>query len=523
MLVEELQALRDAIRPLALDPLRAAIRGQSVPKEFPHELVCKCLVAGIRSHDGFALELRGKSLHQSIERAFNARDVMSNRVPEMDKPEDIPYCFWYPDIPSQDTLRQLLKDHPTSLMRYQVGRACAAGGYVELYKELDLLPDVAIAEEARDNLPASKEIDELVMNAPSLYGVMDDYNLRLCDNPQAGASLNGDTCVRSTLDKRQLLEYSIFPPPFDITEDWCLGTTGKRLEERAIPGDTLRLLYAPLPRHLPAVDKDILILMAAFTGNIDRYARLRRPRAINGEMQCIVRGIYHDTCFARWCYEQPELAVLRKFVHARSIMNDDLTWLNNLKPGSRDDVPRIIWYPRPADLTTYLELLHLIPELKQLVAQALVVSDSPREFVRLEPELTPEIYDGITREGASCSVLFRQFIDERVSYEEEGELAEWGELVHDCHDVAPYDHLVSKEMKPHFSRALKDLTLDNIGFENRKAYPPGIKDARDLMCFMSAFPDHPRDHYQEKQDEIHSRIRGKERENSEAETPHGDV
>jgi hypothetical protein len=33
-------------------------------------------------------------------------------------------------------------------MRYQVGRACAAAGYFDLYKELDLLPDVSIAEEA---------------------------------------------------------------------------------------------------------------------------------------------------------------------------------------------------------------------------------------------------------------------------------------------------------------------------------------------------------------------------------------
>ncbi|KAF5710529.1 hypothetical protein FMUND_9452 [Fusarium mundagurra] len=134
MLVEELKTLREAILPPELEPLRASIRGEAVPDDFPHELVYKSLIAGIRYHDGFAIELRGKSLHQCLERAFNARDIMSNWIPEMEKPEDIPYCFWYPNVPSQETLRQLLEAHPTLLMRYKVGRACAAGGYVEFYK-----------------------------------------------------------------------------------------------------------------------------------------------------------------------------------------------------------------------------------------------------------------------------------------------------------------------------------------------------------------------------------------------------
>ncbi|EWG47509.1 hypothetical protein FVEG_07590 [Fusarium verticillioides 7600] len=498
MLVDELKTLRESLITLELEPLRAAIRGESVPNEFPHELVYKCLVAGIRYHDGFAIELRGKSLHPSLERAFNARDIMSNRILKMKKAEDMPYCFWHPDVPSQDTLRQLLKAHPTLLMRYKIGRACAAGGYVELYKELDLLPDVAIAEEARDNLPASQGIYDLVVNSRNLYRVMNDYNLCLFDEPEAGAFLNGDTCVRSTLDKRQPVHHEIFPPPFDITEDWCLGADGKRLEERAIPSETLALLYAPLPRHLPRVDKDILILMAAFTGNIDRYIRLKRPRPINGEMQCIVHGIYHNTFFAKWCFEQPELAVLQKFVHARFIMDDDLTWLNDERSFTKDDMPRIIWYPQTANRTTYLELLRLIPELKQLVAQALVVSDSPIQFARIEPEITPEIYAEIM--SSTCSDAFEEFLHQRLSEEKEEELAEWMELPHDVHDVAPYDHLVSKEMKPWFAKALKEVTLDDVGFENREVYEPETRDARDLMRYMSAFPKKPRDHCREERD-----------------------
>lgn len=49
-------------------------------------------------------------------------------------------------------------------MQYQVERACAAGGYTSLYLELDLLPDVAIAEEARDNRTSGQAIYESIIN-----------------------------------------------------------------------------------------------------------------------------------------------------------------------------------------------------------------------------------------------------------------------------------------------------------------------------------------------------------------------
>ncbi|CAG8108457.1 unnamed protein product, partial [Penicillium nalgiovense] len=54
------------------------------------------------------------------------------------------------------------------------------------------------------------------------------------------------------------------------------------------------------PTDLLTVDKDILILMAAWSGNIDRYARLHQPTMINGELPCVVRGIYHHPFFAKW-------------------------------------------------------------------------------------------------------------------------------------------------------------------------------------------------------------------------------
>ncbi|KAF9884542.1 hypothetical protein FE257_001487 [Aspergillus nanangensis] len=54
------------------------------------------------------------------------------------------------NIPHEKTLSNLVEEYPEKkLLRYAVGRACAAGGYTTLYHELELLPDVAIAEEAR--------------------------------------------------------------------------------------------------------------------------------------------------------------------------------------------------------------------------------------------------------------------------------------------------------------------------------------------------------------------------------------
>jgi hypothetical protein len=129
----------------------AAIRGERVPDNPTFRLPRLCLVRGIRTHDGFAQELHGQL--PEFTRALNARAIMSNRVLDMKSSEDFPYCFWHLDVPSEQTLRDLLERYPgNELLRYQIGRACAAGGYISLYLGLGLLPDVVIAEEARDNL-----------------------------------------------------------------------------------------------------------------------------------------------------------------------------------------------------------------------------------------------------------------------------------------------------------------------------------------------------------------------------------
>ncbi|CEJ57286.1 hypothetical protein PMG11_05984 [Penicillium brasilianum] len=66
----------------------AAIRGERVPDSFWYRQTRRCLVRGIRAHDGFAQNLYGQ--RPEFTRALNARAIMSNRVPDMNSPEEIP-------------------------------------------------------------------------------------------------------------------------------------------------------------------------------------------------------------------------------------------------------------------------------------------------------------------------------------------------------------------------------------------------------------------------------------------------
>ncbi|KAL2827124.1 hypothetical protein BDW59DRAFT_160410 [Aspergillus cavernicola] len=173
---------------------------------------------------------------------------MSNRVPVM-SPEHFPYYFWYPEA------------------------ALGFGDYFGLYNELCLLPDVAIAEEARDS-KAGQAIYEAIMKGPVQYAYMDDYNCCLRLHPLASAYLNRDTCVHSTLDKKQSLGLYGDSPlltevVIDITEDCCIDINGVIPYVRPVDPHAVALLSSPLPADLPTVDKDLLTLMAAWSGNIN--------------------------------------------------------------------------------------------------------------------------------------------------------------------------------------------------------------------------------------------------------------
>jgi len=113
------------------------------------------------------------------------------------------------------------------------------------------------------------------------------------------------------------------------------------------------LLYSPLPVDLPTVHKDLLILMAAYYGDLDRYLRLRRPTAMHmrSGIECVVRGIYHNPMFAKYWSLQLDIPqwcrdTVLQAVNARFIMCNDLSRIT--ANTSQQELPYCIWYPARA-------------------------------------------------------------------------------------------------------------------------------------------------------------------------------
>ena len=330
----------------------AALRGREIPRALGCSVTRTCVLRGMRYHRGFGAELRDIPDYPEFTRALNARDIMSNIIPDMKEDHEFPYCIWYPEVAAEETYRALASKYQR--MRYQVGRACAVAGYVELWRELDLLPEIAIAEEARDNEENGRSgvIFEEIMKNPVKYSVMNDYDRTVDVKAKAGAYLNADTAVRSSLQRvhkyerpfdiwasssvnfgseKSAEEEDVFNDDaksvyggfrmgpeneayWNITEDWCISDHNQTSKSgdvdlnkasdwisepkhRATPAvdERVVLFYSPLPMDLPNINKDLLILHAAYSGNIDRYIRLRRPTMIQQEYACIIRGIYHST------------------------------------------------------------------------------------------------------------------------------------------------------------------------------------------------------------------------------------
>ncbi|EAQ83139.1 hypothetical protein CHGG_10957 [Chaetomium globosum CBS 148.51] len=169
------------------DACRAALRGEAVPWNLGNNVARCALVSGIRLHVELAQsaevgELEKFSGQEIVGRARNARRIMSNRIPPAEAIEDEdrhPYCIWYPDLATEATYEHLAMSYPD--LRYQIGRACAVAGYDQLYYKLNLLPDVSITEEARENRtnPGAQHIYQHIMAAPVRYRVMDDATLTI--------------------------------------------------------------------------------------------------------------------------------------------------------------------------------------------------------------------------------------------------------------------------------------------------------------------------------------------------------
>ncbi|BCS26790.1 uncharacterized protein APUU_51501S [Aspergillus puulaauensis] len=371
------------------DDCRLAVRGQLIPKALGEDTTQLCVVRGIRYHAGYATELRG--LLPIFTRALNARDIMSNKVPDMSGPDEFPYCIWHPETASEATYRALALRYPQ--MKYQIGRACAVAGYAGLFSELGLLPECHIAEEARES--QQWEIYNVIMKADIRYNAMDDYTRTVFNQPSKGY-LNGDTAVQSYLDIKTEFEappdWDDFPLVgnrrqgfFDITEDDRIDEFTS--EPPPTEDDVSHFLYTPLPVDLPTMNKDVLILMAAYYGDVDRYSRLRRPRPVMSEPDCVVRGIYHNTMFAKWwSLQKPSFmsSSVQKAINARFIMNNDLS---RITPETKH-LAYCIWYPSVPHPSTCKELFRRLPSMKPAIARACILADYPEtwDFLDVDPD-----------------------------------------------------------------------------------------------------------------------------------------
>jgi hypothetical protein len=383
-----------------------AIRGDAVPRLLEDRNSRAALIRGIRLHYHFAMSepvrRLSSSMHQ-VARARNARRIMSNDIPERMTAKEQPYCIWYPDIATEDTYRSLASKYPD--MRYQVGRACAAAGYHVLFQELDLLPEVSIAEEARESeTDGGKLIYDEIMGFKSRYAVMDDCKrtIELC-NYECPAYLNGNTEVRWRLAARQGITGSWIPELLPcIEEDMHLDLKNQEVDERhgTLTDDEAKLLYSPLPRDLPTVKKTLLTQMAANDGNIERYAQLANSgRTLTQlDQDCVVRGILHHTMYARWWADQiknntiyatsaQHVWEMQRAILARRIMLNDLSVFeskDSWPPEIR--MPYIIWWPLKPD-HEYLRLLaENVPEMKRQVLAAAIACDYIGLYKWLDPE-----------------------------------------------------------------------------------------------------------------------------------------
>ncbi|KAI0538567.1 hypothetical protein GGR58DRAFT_292531 [Xylaria digitata] len=398
-----------------LEPIKnicdAAIRGERVPENLDNDSVRASLIRGIRLHYDFAISdevTKVASTVSSLARARNARMIMSNVVPQDMTEDQQPYCIWYPDFATEDTYRTLAQRYPR--MRYGVGRACAAAGYDALYLELELLPDVSIAEEARESgTEGGRRIYESIMSRPCRYAVMDDFTLRIeTDNPRFPAFLNGDTEVRWRLEPRcfapRRTPYRQIPcieEDLHANDEQVYSSRANHLNE-----DEARLLYEPLPQDLPTVRKTLLIRMAAFEGNIDRYSRLSVPvqQMDKKELLCVIRGIYHHTMYARWWANEithntpraqaaansdnnyiPHLNQIKMAISARRIMMNDPREFYDAGWPSDAPQPYFIWWPLRPDGMMLTMLAEKVPSMKEQAAIAAIFWDYEVEYKAINP------------------------------------------------------------------------------------------------------------------------------------------
>lgn len=425
-----------------IDAAVAAMEGKSIDLDLSEAKNRAAVIRGIRENISFALGDKvtklctGDRASQNADfvRARNARLIMSDNIPSAEElglsfeeekipgPSQaqypgtkMPYCIWHPDFAKEDTYRKLVALCPA--LKYQVARACAAAGYDALYKELDILPDVSVAEEARESeMEGSDAIYDSVMAQPCRFAVMNDYFLSVnVSSPECPAFLNGDTVVKWMTNHYPYWKGEISHGPGERTRDPIPCITEDHfikfypyVEEELIPLLTVevQLQFGPLPRDLTTVKKTLLIRMAAYHGSIDRYARLARsPLSMGGiEHSCVVRGIYHQSMFAKFWANQLEkktdlvtrmtpqqLIDVQKAVSARRIIDGD----RQVFAGGWDPEqpqPLLIWWPEKPSTFVLWDLYAEVPSMRETVIVAGIMCDYEDVYLGHDFPPTRSIY-----------------------------------------------------------------------------------------------------------------------------------
>ncbi|KAJ5782994.1 hypothetical protein N7457_004768 [Penicillium paradoxum] len=161
-------------------------------------------------------------------------------------------------------------------MCYRVGQACAVAGSTSLYRELDLLPDISIAE--------GEEIYGIIMTAPKGYAVINYYTRSIdLETPQTPAFLQGEMKPRWSLEKRTPSQ----DLPITSADGIYIEQNGVIGIEATAPDDShfvlgpeeAKVLWTPPPLNpdLPIFERTILTQMATYDENMDRYVRLMHP------------------------------------------------------------------------------------------------------------------------------------------------------------------------------------------------------------------------------------------------------
>ncbi|KAL4934100.1 uncharacterized protein BDV17DRAFT_285839 [Aspergillus undulatus] len=260
-------------------------------------------------------------------------------------------------------------------------RACAVAGYIDLYKELDLLPEVHVAEEAcyagveRSN-NGCEEIWRHIVSQPVKYAIMNDYTQTVeLANPRP-ASLNGDTAVYSSLAGGQDPTIT----HYFITEDWCIDDHDH--EAPGAPESYYPFLYGPLPTDLPPINKDKLTLRAAYSGDISATTDCvdHNPFWTKWWSAQIQMPEVKDSAIAMMLTDGKKL-MIQRCINARRKMSDDVTWVT--AETSKDLLPTNIWFPRRAYAKSYERLARIRLGMLWLCLHVCIVSDYSDMWDRL--------------------------------------------------------------------------------------------------------------------------------------------